>query len=217
MNVNDDNSGVPFRYPNWKVEPKKPRSNNALYNSYMDAQEEYPDAVVIIRLGDFYEIFGENAKVISEELDLTLTGRDVGLTERIPMVGFPYHATDRYVEKILENHSVVVVESGEEPKYIISHAEARKDREKPYLIEVSEEESAELGDVFDDEEKVDEPVEIYDGEIAEEYEDEDETEDDTDELESEYEEDAEFDDEEIEEKPKAEEKKGKPIQERKRK
>ena len=162
--------------------PKKEKSTNALYNSYMDAQEEYPNAVVIIRLGDFYEIFGENAKVISEELDLTLTGRDVGLTERIPMVGFPYHATDRYVEKILENHSVVVVESGEEPKYIISHAEARKDREKPYLIEVSEEESAELGDVFD--------------------EDSEETADLN---------------EETEETPKAEEKKGKPIQERKRK
>lgn len=162
--------------------PKKEKSTNALYNSYMDAQEEYPNAVVIIRLGDFYEIFGENAKVISEELDLTLTGRDVGLTERIPMVGFPYHATDRYVEKILENHSVVVVESGEEPKYIISHAEARKDREKPYLIEVSEEESAELGDVFD--------------------EDSEETADLN---------------EETEETPKAEEKKGKPIKERKRK
>ena len=80
-------------------------------------------------------------------------------------------------EKILENHSVVGVESGEEPKYILSHAEARKDRDKPYLIEVSEEESAELGDVFDEEEKVDEPVEVYDGEIDEEYEDEDETED----------------------------------------
>ena len=185
--------------------PKKEKSTNALYNSYMDAQEEYPNAVVIIRLGDFYEIFGENAKVISEELDLTLTGRDVGLTERIPMVGFPYHATDRYVEKILENHSVVVVESGEEPKYIISHAEARKDREKPYLIEVSEEESAELGDVFDEEE-TDEPVEVYDGEIDEESEDEDETKD--------------FDDddkEEVEEKPQPKEKQGKPIKERKRK
>ena len=208
MNVNDDNSGVPFKYPNWKVEPKKPRSNNALYNSYMDAQEEYPNAVVIIRLGDFYEIFGENAKVISGELKLVLTGRDVGLDSRIPMVGFPYSAADRYVEKILENHSVVVVESGEEPKYILSHAEARKDREKPYLIEVSEEESAELGDVFDEEEKVDEPVEVYDGEIDEEYEDDDETED--------FEGDDE-DEEEVEEKPQPKEKQGKPIKERKRK
>ena len=140
----------------------------------MAALYRYPNAVVIIRLGDFYEIFGENAKVISGELKLILTGRDVGLDARIPMVGFPYHSADRYVEKILENHSVVVVESGEEPKYILSHAEARKDREKPYLIEVSEEESAELGDVFDETDKVDEPVEVYDGEIDEESEDESE-------------------------------------------
>ncbi len=212
MNVNDDNSGVPFQYPNWKVEkvePKTPRSNNALYNSYMDAQEEYPNAVVIIRLGDFYEIFGENAKVISGELKLILTGRDVGLDSRIPMVGFPYHSADRYVEKILENHSVVVVESGEEPKYIISHAEARKDRKKPYLIEVSEEESAELGDVFD-EEKVDEPVEVYDGEIDEEYEDEDTDESVDVDI-------GEDDEEEVEEKPQPKEKQGKPIKERKRK
>ena len=208
MNVNDDNSGVPFKYPNWKVKQKKPRSNNALYNSYMDAQEEYPNAVVIIRLGDFYEIFGENAKVISGELKLILTGRDVGLDARLPMVGFPYSAADRYVEKILENHSVVVVESGEEPKYILSHAEARKDREKPYLIEVSEEESAELGDVFDDEEKVDEPVETYDGDIDEEY-DADEDVEEADDYED--------DDEEVEEKSQPKEKKGKAIQERKRK
>ena len=164
--------------------------------------------MVIIRLGDFYEIFGENAKVISEELDLTLTGRDVGLTERIPMVGFPYHSADRYVEKILENHSVVVVESGEEPKYILSHTEARKDREKPYLIEVSEEESAELGDVFDDEEKVDEPVETYDGDIDEEYDADEDVEEADD-----YDED----EEEVEEKPQPKEKQGKAIQERKRK
>ena len=208
MDPEDEDSGYTFAYPDWSNEPQPPRSNNALYNSYMDAQEEYPNAVVIIRLGDFYEIFGENAKVISGELKLILTGRDVGLETRIPMVGFPYSAADRYVEKILENHSVVVVESGEEPKYILSHAEARKDREKPYLIEVSEEESAELGDVFDDEEKVDEPVETYDGDIGEEY-DADEDVEEADDYED--------DDEEVEEKPQPKEKKGKAIQERKRK
>lgn len=72
---------------------------------------------------------------------MTLTGRDIGLEERVPMVGFPYHAADRYVEKILENHSVVLVEQGEAPKYILSYEEARKEREKLRLIELSEEES----------------------------------------------------------------------------
>ncbi|MBQ8658931.1 MAG: hypothetical protein IJ506_07320 [Clostridia bacterium] len=144
--------------------PKKEKSTNALYNSYMDAQEEYPNAIVIIRLGDFYEIMGENAKVIADELDLTLTGRDVGLEERVPMVGFPYHVADQYIEKILKKHSIVVVEQGEEPKYILSHKQVRDESEKPRLIELSDEDATELGNAFDDGELTD----VYDGEYDEE-------------------------------------------------
>ncbi len=202
MTVNDEESGVPFRYPDWQDKPKQETYKNPLYRAYAEAQEEFPKAVVILRVGDFYEIMGENAKVISDELDLTLTGRDVGLADRVPMVGFPYHAADRYVEKLLEQHSVVVVEQGEEPKYILSHAEMREPpKEKPYLIEVSEEESEALGNVFEE----DEPAEFYADENEAEYAEADEEAD-------EYEEE-----EEVEEKPQPQEKKGKPLSERKRK
>lgn len=94
------------------------------YQKYLDAQKLNPQAVVVMRLGDFYEILGENAKTVSAELELTLTGRNVGLPERVPMCGMPYHAMDRYLDKILAKHSVLLVDGEEEPKYILSHIEA---------------------------------------------------------------------------------------------
>lgn len=101
------------------------QSPSPLYKLYMRAQEKFPNAVAVMRVGDFYEVMGENAKTVAGELDLTLTSRDVGLDERVPMCGFPYHVADRYIEKILENHSIVVMEDGEE-KYILSHAEIQE-------------------------------------------------------------------------------------------
>lgn len=95
-------------------EPLKPQASvSPVYRKYLDVQEKYPQAVIAMRLGDFYEVFGDNAKLLAEELPLTLTGRDCGFEERIPMVGFPYHASDMYFEKILQNgHSVVILEDG---------------------------------------------------------------------------------------------------------
>ena len=161
------------------------------YQRYLDAQKLNPQAVVIQRLGDFYEIMGENAKVISEELDLTLMGRDVGLPERVPMCGMPYHAMDRYLDKILENHGVIVVEGDEEPKYILSHAEAlaqtakAKENPKIKITEIANNEpnpfddeqpktdddwrnefAAELGDL-DDEQSDEEAEEVELGEDEE--------------------------------------------------
>ena len=101
-----------------------------IYAHYMEVQGQYPNAVVVYRLGDFYEVFGENAKTIGEELELTITSRDVGLEERIPMIGYPYHIAEKYTEIILKNHSVVVLEPNEEPKYILSYAEALGNEEK---------------------------------------------------------------------------------------
>lgn len=80
------------------------------YSQYLETQKNYPNDIVIHRLGDFYEAFGESAITLSKELDLTLTGRNIGLDERLPMVGFPYHAADNYISKIRNNHSVVVIE-----------------------------------------------------------------------------------------------------------
>jgi len=64
-----------------------------------------------MRLGDFYEVFGENAVMLASELDLTLTGRDCGLESRVPMVGFPYHCAELYFKKINAKHDLVIVES----------------------------------------------------------------------------------------------------------
>ena len=75
-------------------------------------QSKYPQAIVAMRLGDFYEVVGDNAKLLADEHDLTLTGRDCGLENRVPMVGFPYHASDAYFKKILGNgHAVVLIEN----------------------------------------------------------------------------------------------------------
>jgi len=76
----------------------------------MSVQNRYPADIVAYRLGDFYEVFGENAVTIGNELDLTITGRGCGLDERVPMVGFPYHTADIYFNKIAKAHNIVVAE-----------------------------------------------------------------------------------------------------------
>ena len=68
---------------------------------YLEVKEKYKDAILMFRLGDFYEMFFEDAKLCSEVLDLTLTGRDCGLEERAPMCGVPYHAVDGYISKLI--------------------------------------------------------------------------------------------------------------------
>lgn len=93
-------------------EEAKQKSSSPMYQKYLDVQSKYPQAVIAMRLGDFYEVFGKNAELLANELPLTLTGRDVGLESRIPMVGFPYHASDMYLKKILGyGHSVVLIET----------------------------------------------------------------------------------------------------------
>ena len=83
-----------------------------IYTHYTEIQNKYPDCIVAYRLGDFYEILGDNATIIADVLDLTLTGRDVGLSERIPMIGFPYHAAEIYIQKIIaKGFKVAIVES----------------------------------------------------------------------------------------------------------
>ena len=97
-----------------KTKPSK-RTASPMYRKYLDVQEKYPQAVIAMRLGDFYEVFGKNAEMLADELHLTLTGRDCGLESRVPMVGFPYHASDVYFGKILSNgYTLVVMENGDE-------------------------------------------------------------------------------------------------------
>ena len=97
-----------------KTKPSK-RTASPMYRKYLDVQEKYPQAVIAMRLGDFYEVFGKNAEMLADELHLTLTGRDCGLESRVPMVGFPYHTAEMYFGKILSNgYTLVVMENGNE-------------------------------------------------------------------------------------------------------
>ena len=83
---------------------------------YLEIKEQHPDTIVMFRLGDFYEMFFEDAKLVSKELDLTLTGRDAGAKERVPMCGVPHHAADAYIQRLIDNgHKVAIVEQLEDP------------------------------------------------------------------------------------------------------
>ncbi|MCQ2501954.1 MAG: DNA mismatch repair protein MutS, partial [Lachnospiraceae bacterium] len=84
---------------------------------YCKTKEEYKDCILFYRLGDFYEMFFEDAKVVSSELELTLTGKDCGLEERAPMCGIPYHAAEVYIQKLIEKgFKVAICEQVEDPK-----------------------------------------------------------------------------------------------------
>ena len=76
---------------------------------YLQIKEQYPDCVVFYRLGDFYEMFFEDAERVSKILDLTLTGRDCGDKQRAPMCGVPYHAADAYIAKLVEHGEKVAI------------------------------------------------------------------------------------------------------------
>ncbi len=91
---------------------------NAMYQKYLSYQAEHKTAIVAYRLGDFYEVFGDNAVTLGNELSLTITSRDVGLKDRIPMVGFPYHAAENYFAKIVKNHDLYIVENDGEKQFI---------------------------------------------------------------------------------------------------
>ena len=131
------------------------------YAEYLRVQKANPDSIVVYRLGDFYEVIGEKAEQAATILDLTLTGRNVGLPERVPMCGFPYHVTEQYIEKLLDKVSVVVVEPDKEPVFIKSHVEEPK---MPELVELSPEESEELDRIFSEQEETEEQPD-YVGEI----------------------------------------------------
>ena len=131
------------------------------YAEYLRVQKANPDSIVVYHLGDFYEVMGEKAEQAATILDLTLTGRNVGLPERVPMCGFPYHVAEQYIEKLLDKVSVVVVEPDKEPFFIKSHIEEPK---TPELVELSPEESEEIDRIFSEQEETEEQPD-YVGEI----------------------------------------------------
>ena len=120
--------------------PTKPvveeNKGNDMYQKYMSYQAEYKTAIVAYRLGDFYEVFGDNAVTLGNELSLTITSRDVGLKDRIPMVGFPYHAAENYFAKIIKNHDLYIIENDGEKQFI--------ERIKPVVNRLIDEDTGEI-------------------------------------------------------------------------
>lgn len=92
--------------------PPAQLQGSPVWQRYVKLEQDYPDHIAVMRLGDFYEVFGENARILAKELPLTLTGRDVGLSERVPMIGFPCHAAQSYFRKMVRcGHRLTVMDS----------------------------------------------------------------------------------------------------------
>ena len=89
-----------------------------MMQNYLDTKEKYKDCILFYRLGDFYEMFFDDAITVSKELELTLTGKDCGLEERAPMCGIPHHAINTYIPKLIEKgYKVAICEQLEDPRY----------------------------------------------------------------------------------------------------
>ncbi|MDR0468951.1 MAG: DNA mismatch repair protein MutS, partial [Peptococcaceae bacterium] len=90
-----------------------------MMKQYFDIKAENPGALVMFRLGDFYEFFGEDAQIASKELDIVLTGRDAGMEERMPMCGVPHHALEQYLGRLIQKgYRVCICEQLEDPRSV---------------------------------------------------------------------------------------------------
>ncbi|MGC9003558.1 MAG: DNA mismatch repair protein MutS [bacterium] len=96
---------------------KKEKDNlTPLFRQYNSIKSQYPDVILMFRLGDFYEMFGKDAEIASKELDIVLTSREAGKGKRIPMCGVPYHAVERYIARLLSRgYKVAICEQMEDP------------------------------------------------------------------------------------------------------
>ena len=102
------------------IRPIEQSKGNPIFQKYIAYQAEHPTSIVAYRLGDFYEVLGDNAVMLGNEMDLTITSRDVGLKERVPMIGFPYHAAEKYFAKIVRKHDLYIIENERETQFIPS-------------------------------------------------------------------------------------------------
>ena len=88
-----------------------------MMQKYLETKNKYKDCILFYRLGDFYEMFFEDAITVSRELELTLTGKDCGQEERAPMAGIPHHAADTYAAKLIaKGYKVAICEQLTDPK-----------------------------------------------------------------------------------------------------
>lgn len=108
LEVNEEVSGVDKMSKQPKYTP--------MMNHYLELKKQHEDAIIFYRLGDFYEMFFEDAKIASDELDLVLTGRNAGVEERVPMCGIPHHAANGYIQRLIQKgYKVAIVEQLEDP------------------------------------------------------------------------------------------------------
>ena len=126
QNINKKTNRGNIGVENASVKPEIRINSGSLVNTtklspmmqeYCKTKENYKDAILFYRLGDFYEMFFDDALVVSKELELTLTGKDCGLEERAPMGGIPFHAAETYINRLIERgHKVAICEQVEDPK-----------------------------------------------------------------------------------------------------
>lgn len=109
--------------------------NGTFFEKYQALQQQNPAYVIAYRLGDFYEILGDKAVAIARESDLTLTSRDCGLQERVPLVGFPYHAAEIYFKKVSVHHDILVVETNGQTRII---SKTKPERQRIVDVETGE-------------------------------------------------------------------------------
>ena len=96
--------------------PVKEKCFTPMMQQYLDMKNENKDSILLYRLGDFYEMFFDDAKTVSRELDLVLTGRDCGQPERAPMCGVPYHSAEGYIARLVaKGYKVAICEQMEDP------------------------------------------------------------------------------------------------------
>lgn len=89
-----------------------------MMRQYLDIKNEYPDCILFFRLGDFYEMFFEDAETASQVLEIVLTGRDAGLDKRVPMCGIPFHSAEGYISKLITSgHKVAICEQTEDARF----------------------------------------------------------------------------------------------------
>ena len=98
-----------------------------MMQKYFETKDQYPGCILFYRLGDFYEMFFDDAITASKALEITLTGKECGLEERAPMCGVPFHAADNYIDRLVKKgYRVAIAEQMEDPKlakglaYIVS-------------------------------------------------------------------------------------------------
>ncbi len=101
---------------NYKERKLKMAELSPMMRQYNDIKAQNEDSILFFRVGDFYEMFFEDAKKASEELDLVLTGKDCGLEERAPMCGVPFHSCEAYIARLVEKgYKVAICEQTEDP------------------------------------------------------------------------------------------------------